>query len=100
MQRKESTNLGSALVLNNLADEELIGVRAVAVGGVEEGDAGGHGVANERDHVRLRLGRAVVGGHAHAAEALRPCEPSFMRGTTMGDAAMLSVALEHLSVLF
>jgi hypothetical protein len=57
--------------LQRLAEEELVGVRAVAVSGVEEGDAGGDGVADERDHVGLRLGRAVVGGHAHAAEALR-----------------------------
>jgi hypothetical protein len=30
-------------------------VRAVAVGGVKEGDAGGDGVVDERDHVRLGL---------------------------------------------
>ncbi|TVU13687.1 hypothetical protein EJB05_37107, partial [Eragrostis curvula] len=50
---------------------DLVGVGAVDVGGVEEGDAGGDGVVDERDHVRLGLGRAVEGGHSHAAEALR-----------------------------
>jgi hypothetical protein len=44
---------------------------AVHVRGVEEGNAGGDGMVDERDHVRLRLRRAVVGGQAHAAEALR-----------------------------
>ena len=46
-------------------------MRAVNVGGVEEGDPGGDGVVDELDHVRLGLGRTVEGGHAHAAEALR-----------------------------
>jgi hypothetical protein len=46
-------------------------VRAVDVGGVEEGDPGGDGVVDQLDHVGLGLGRAVEGGHAHAAEALR-----------------------------
>ena len=45
-------------------------MRAVEVGGVEEGDAGGDdGVVDEPHHVRLRLGRAVGEGHAHAADA-------------------------------
>ncbi|TVU13684.1 hypothetical protein EJB05_37104, partial [Eragrostis curvula] len=54
-----------------LAEEDLVGVGAVDVGGVKEGDAGGNGVVNERGHLGLGLGRAVDGGHAHAAEALR-----------------------------
>jgi len=37
-------------------------VRAVDVGGVEEGDPGGDGVVDELDHVRLGLGRPVDAG--------------------------------------
>jgi hypothetical protein len=55
----------------NLAEEDLVGVRAVDVGGVEEGDPRCDGVVDELDHVGLGLGRAVEGGHAHASEALR-----------------------------
>ena len=57
--------------LQRLAEEDLVGVRAIDVGGVEQGDSGGDGVVDELDHVGLGLGRAVEGGHAHAAEALR-----------------------------
>jgi len=57
--------------LQRLSEEDLVGVRAVDVGSVEEGDSGGDGVVDELDHVGLRLRRAVEGGHAHAAEALR-----------------------------
>jgi hypothetical protein len=56
---------------SDLADEEFVGVRAIHVGGVEEGDAGGDGVVDELDHVGLRLGWAVEGGHAQATKALR-----------------------------
>jgi len=55
----------------DLAQEDLVGVRAVDVRGVEEGDPGGDGVVDKLDHVRLGFWRAVEGGHAHAAEALR-----------------------------
>jgi hypothetical protein len=55
----------------DLAQEDLVGVRAVDVGGVEEGDPGVDGVVDKLDHLRLGFWRAVEGGHAHAAEALR-----------------------------
>jgi len=54
-----------------LADEDLVGVRAVGVGGVEEGDPGRDGVAEQRHHVGLGLALAVRRRHAHAAQALR-----------------------------
>jgi hypothetical protein len=54
----------------NLSEEDLVGVGAGDVGGVEQGDGEGDGVADGRDHVGLGLGRAVEGGHARAAEAL------------------------------
>ena len=46
-------------------------MRAVDVGGVEEGDPGSDGMVDKLDHVRLGLGRAVEGRHAHTAVALR-----------------------------
>lgn len=55
----------------DLAEEDLVGEGAVDVGGVEEGDAGADGVANEGDHVGLRLGRPVERRHAHATQPLR-----------------------------
>ncbi|TVU13692.1 hypothetical protein EJB05_37112, partial [Eragrostis curvula] len=69
----------------HLADEDLVGVGPVAVGGVEEGDAGVDGVVDERDHVGLGLRRAVP---RPRADTSNPCEPGFMRGTTNGAAAM------------
>jgi len=54
-----------------LAQQDLVSVRTVHVGGVEEGDPGGDSVVDELDHVGLRLGRTVEEGHAQAAEALR-----------------------------
>jgi hypothetical protein len=57
--------------MQRLADEDLVGVRAVDVGGVEEGDPGRDGVAEERHHVGLGLALAIRHGHAHAAQALR-----------------------------
>jgi len=53
-----------------LSDEDFIGEGAVDVGGIEEGDAGVDRVADEADHVRLGLRRAVDGRHAHAAQSL------------------------------
>ena len=54
----------------HLAKENFVGVGAVDVRGVEEGDAGGDGMVDENDHVFIGLGRAVEGGHAHAAKSL------------------------------
>ena len=54
-----------------LADEHLVGVRAVDVGGVEEGDPSRDGVAEERHHFGVGLALAVRRRHAHAAQALR-----------------------------
>ena len=51
-----------------LADQFLVDVRAVHLGGVEEGDAAVHGGADQRDHL-LPVGLlAVAAGHAHAAQ--------------------------------
>lgn len=44
-----------------LAEENLVGVGAVDVGGVEEGDAGVDGVVDELDHVWFWLRGAVEG---------------------------------------
>jgi len=55
---------------SDLANEGLVGMRPVDVGGVEEGDAGGDCVADEFDHVGLRLRGAIEGRHAHAPKPL------------------------------
>ncbi|TVU13707.1 hypothetical protein EJB05_37127, partial [Eragrostis curvula] len=68
MESKHSAAHGHTVHLY-LAEEFLVGVGPIDVGGVEERDAGGGGVVDERDHVGLRLRRAVVSGHAHAAKA-------------------------------
>ena len=52
-----------------LADELLVGERAVDLGGVEEGDAALDGRPDQRDPVPLVRGRAVAEAQAHAAEA-------------------------------
>ena len=66
-----------AAALDRLADERLVlaGLRAVDVGGVEEGDAELERPVDRRDRLGLvRL--AVPGRHPHAAEALlRDLEP-------------------------
>nr|GMD59944.1 hypothetical protein Iba_chr12aCG6330 [Ipomoea batatas] len=54
-----------------LAKEDFIGVGAIHIGGVEQGDAGINGVVNELDHIFIRLGRAVKTGHPHTAKTLR-----------------------------
>jgi hypothetical protein len=54
----------------DLSEKDFVGEGAVHVGGVEEGDAGVDGVVDESYHVLFGLGRAIKGGHAHAAEAL------------------------------
>lgn len=53
-----------------LAEEDLVGVRSVHVGGVEKSDAGVDGVVDEGDHVGVGFGGPVESGHAHATEAL------------------------------
>jgi hypothetical protein len=51
-----------------LADEFLVGVGAVDLGGIEEGDATVHRGADERDHL-LPVGPiAVPASHAHTAQ--------------------------------
>lgn len=64
-------DLISDAALEGLPDEDLVGERAVDVGGVEESDAAGDGVVDESDHVGVGLGGAIEGGHAHTTEALR-----------------------------
>jgi hypothetical protein len=54
-----------------LADELLVGERAVHLGGVEEGDAEVDGGANERDALLLVDGWAVAVAESHAAQADR-----------------------------
>ena len=54
-----------------LADELLVGERAVHLGGVEEGDAEVDGGADEGDAVLLADGGAVGVAESHAAEADR-----------------------------
>ena len=49
-----------------LSKEDFIGVGAIDVGGVEEGDTRVDGMMDERDHVFIRLWRTVEGGHSHA----------------------------------
>ena len=57
--------------LERLADELLVGERAVELGGVKERNAAIDGRPDQRDH-RFLLGERGVGrGHAHAAEAKR-----------------------------
>ena len=63
--------LPRGMQMQRLADEDLVGVRAVDVGGVEEGDPSRDGMAEERHHVGLGLALAVRRRHAHAAQALR-----------------------------
>ena len=54
-----------------LADQFLVGERAVDLGGVEEGDAALDGRADQRDHLALVRRRAVAEAQPHAAEAER-----------------------------
>ena len=49
-----------------LSKEDFIGVGAIDVGGVEEGDTRVDGMMDERDHVFIRLWGTVEGGHSHA----------------------------------
>lgn len=57
--------------LERLADKRLIGVRAVNLGGVEEGDTAVDGGADQRDHLLFVGRRAEREAHAHAPEAHR-----------------------------
>ena len=57
-----------AAVGDGAADELLVGVGAVDVGGVEEGDAELEGAVDGGDRLVV-VARAVELGHAHAAEA-------------------------------
>ena len=52
----------------SLADQLLVGVGAVDLGGVEEGDAAVDGGMEQRDHLLPVRAAAVAAGHAHAAE--------------------------------
>lgn len=63
-------DLVSVAVLESLTDEDFVGEWAVDVGGVEKSDAAVDGVVDQSDHVGVGLGRAVEGGHAHAAKTL------------------------------
>lgn len=57
-----------AAVLQRLADQHLVGVGPVHLGGVEEGHAQLERPVDDLDGLRL-VGAAVEGAHAHAAEA-------------------------------
>jgi hypothetical protein len=52
-----------------LADQLLIGERAINFGGVEEGDAAGHSRADQRDHGVAIRRRTAVMIEPHAAES-------------------------------
>ena len=52
-----------------LTDQDLVRIGSVDFGGVEEGDAQVHGLADEGDHLLGILGRAIGETHAHAAQA-------------------------------
>lgn len=54
----------------NLAEEKLVGLRTVDVGGIEERNAGINGVVEKSDGVTFGLGRTVERGNPHATEAL------------------------------
>ena len=70
-----------------LADELLVDVGAVHLGGVEERDAEVHGAAQHGDHVLARAGVGPVAhGHAHGAEADgRDLEPLSERACVHGE---------------
>ena len=53
-----------------LADQLLVGERAIHLGGVEEGDAAFNGGLEQRSHLLFVFGRAIREreAHAHAAE--------------------------------
>jgi hypothetical protein len=57
--------------LQRLANEFLVGERAIDLGGVEEGDTTLYRRADQRDHFRPVPGRATVIVHAHAAQAVQ-----------------------------
>ena len=59
----------SRIGCERLADQFLVGERAVGLGRVEEGHAAIVGGADQLDHLGLVGGRPVGGAHAHAAEA-------------------------------
>ena len=73
----------------SLADELLVGERAIDFGGVEEGHASLDRRPDERDHLLLVRGRAVGKAQAHAAE---PDGRNF-------EAALSKFALLHCVVL-
>jgi hypothetical protein len=56
-------------VLDGPADELLVVVRAVDLGGVEEGDTEVEGPVDGADGLRLIGDGAVAPGHSHGAEA-------------------------------
>ena len=59
-----------AAALDGPADELLVGVRAVDLGGVDEGDAEVEGAVDGADRLGVvAAGAGVGGGHAHRAEA-------------------------------
>jgi len=59
---------------DGLADQDLVGVRAVGFGAVEQGDAPVQGPVDGGDGLGLVpvLGPAVIVGHGHAAQADGP----------------------------
>lgn len=53
--------------MNDLADEDFVGVRAVEIGSIEMSDAGVDGVVDEFDHVFFGFGRSITSRHSHAS---------------------------------
>ena len=56
---------------SHLSNENFVGERAVNVRSVEESDASGDGMVDERYHFMVGLWRAIEGRHAHATQPLR-----------------------------
>ncbi len=54
-----------------LADDFLVLVGTVCLGGIEEGDAALHGRADQADRVRPGCWRLIIGRQAHAAQSNR-----------------------------
>ncbi|KAK2983949.1 hypothetical protein RJ640_002894 [Escallonia rubra] len=68
-----------------LADEDLVGVRPVNVGGVEEGDAAVDGVVDELDHLRLGL-REFLDKVEYVLDMPYPKEPPLRAGEAAREA--------------
>lgn len=57
--------------MNDLADEDFVGVGAIGIGGIEHGDAAVNGVVDDLDHVGFWLRWSIIGRHPHASQPQR-----------------------------